>query len=74
MADTDSYKKIHTEFLRELQRRFNKLQRDLADFGARLRRALLLPDENCPVDNNNSNNNNNSNDNNNNNSSSSNNN
>ncbi|KAF3671733.1 putative acyl-CoA-binding domain-containing protein 3-like [Capsicum annuum] len=33
--------------LAEFQRQFDELQRDLADFRARLRRALLLPDENC---------------------------
>ena len=61
MSDPDSYKKVHIESLQELQRQFDELQRDLADFGARLRRAQLLPDENCQVDNNNSNNNNNNN-------------
>ena len=65
MSDPDSYKKVHIESLKELQRQFNELQRDLADFRARLRRALLLPDENCQVDNNNSNNNNSSSSNNN---------
>ncbi|PHU29259.1 Cellulose synthase-like protein E1 [Capsicum chinense] len=33
MANPDSYKKIHIESLRKLQRQFDELQRDLADFG-----------------------------------------
>ncbi|PHU10884.1 hypothetical protein BC332_17814 [Capsicum chinense] len=53
MADPDSYKKIHIESLRKFQRQFDEPQRDLANFGVRLKRALLLPDENCPDDNNN---------------------
>ncbi|KAF3678710.1 putative acyl-coenzyme A thioesterase 9, mitochondrial-like [Capsicum annuum] len=36
-------------FARELQRQFDELQSDLADFGARLMRAQLLPDENCQI-------------------------
>ncbi|PHU06801.1 hypothetical protein BC332_23290 [Capsicum chinense] len=51
MADPDSYKKIYIESFRELQRKCDELQRDLTDFRARLRRVLLLPDENCPSDN-----------------------
>ena len=53
MDDPDSYKNIHIESLRELQRQFDELQRDLADFGAR------LPDEKYPIDNNNNSSNNN---------------
>ncbi|PHT37913.1 hypothetical protein CQW23_21486 [Capsicum baccatum] len=51
MADPDSYKKIYIESFRELQRKCDELQRDLTDFRARLRRVLLLADENYPSDN-----------------------
>ncbi|KAF3667130.1 hypothetical protein FXO38_08759 [Capsicum annuum] len=51
MADPNSYKKIYIESFRELQRKCDELRRDLADFRERLRRVLLLPDENYPSDN-----------------------
>ncbi|KAM3304801.1 hypothetical protein P3S67_011667 [Capsicum chacoense] len=53
MDDPDSYKNIHIESLHELHRQFDELQRDLADFGAR------LSDEKCLIDNNNNSSNNN---------------
>ena len=53
MDDPDSYKNIHIESLRELQRQFDELQKDLADFGT------SLPDERCLIDNNNNSSNNN---------------
>ncbi|PHU04449.1 putative xyloglucan endotransglucosylase/hydrolase protein 8 [Capsicum chinense] len=50
MSDSDSYKKVHIESLQEFQRQFDELQMDLADFRARLRRPLLLSDENYIAD------------------------
>ncbi|PHT42318.1 hypothetical protein CQW23_16343 [Capsicum baccatum] len=41
MDDPNPYKNIHIESLRELQRQFDELQRDLADFGERLSNEKL---------------------------------
>ncbi|KAF3680491.1 Non-specific lipid-transfer protein 2 [Capsicum annuum] len=45
----NSYKKVNIESLQELQRQFDELPRNLADFGARLRRVQLLSDENTAL-------------------------